>query len=74
VIGFGVRVLRNVRQHGAERLDHMEPYYPLHALVSSECFLVQLGEYVKPEHIFTETRISPRIRHPGSSPRDSTAK
>jgi SAM-dependent methyltransferase len=38
----------------AQRLDHMEPYYPLHALVCSECFLVQLGEYVKPEHIFTE--------------------
>jgi hypothetical protein len=38
----------------AQRLDHMEPYYPLHALICSECFLVQLSEYVKPEHIFTE--------------------
>jgi hypothetical protein len=37
-----------------ERLDQMEPYYPLHALICSECFLVQLSEYVKPEHIFTE--------------------
>jgi hypothetical protein len=32
----------------------MEPYYPLHALVCSKCFLVQLQEYVKPAHIFTE--------------------
>ena len=27
---------------------------PLHALVCGDCFLVQLQEYVKPEHIFTE--------------------
>ena len=32
----------------------MEPYFPLHVLVCGECFLVQLQEYVKPEHIFTE--------------------
>jgi len=32
----------------------MEPYYPLHALVCDGCFLVQLKEYVQPEHIFTE--------------------
>ena len=32
----------------------MEPYYPLHALVCDDCFLVQLQEYVTPEHIFTE--------------------
>src|SRR5262245_50816421 len=38
----------------ADQLDHMEPYYPLHTLVCSGCFLVQLKEYVKPEHIFTE--------------------
>jgi hypothetical protein len=38
----------------AQRLDHMEPYYPLHARICGECFLVQLSEYVKPEHIFTE--------------------
>ena len=35
-------------------LDAMEPYYPLHALVCGECFLVQLKEYVSPEHIFRE--------------------
>src|SRR5689334_4094290 len=38
----------------ADQIDQMEPYYPLHALVCPECFLVQLKEYVKPERIFTE--------------------
>jgi hypothetical protein len=38
----------------ADQLDQMEPFFPLHALVCGECFLVQLSEYVKPEHIFTE--------------------
>jgi 2-polyprenyl-3-methyl-5-hydroxy-6-metoxy-1,4-benzoquinol methylase len=38
----------------ADQLDQMEPYYPLHTLVCGGCFLVQLREYVKPEHIFTE--------------------
>ena len=32
----------------------MEPYYPLHVLVCESCFLVQLREYVSPEHIFSE--------------------
>ena len=35
-------------------LDRMEPFYPLHALICDRCFLVQLKEYVQPEHIFTE--------------------
>ncbi len=38
----------------ASEINQMEPYYPLHVLVCGECFLVQLQEYVKPEHIFTE--------------------
>jgi len=38
----------------ADEVDRMEPYYPLHTLVCGDCFLVQLKEYVKPEHIFTE--------------------
>src|SRR5262245_27752902 len=38
----------------ADQLDQMEPYFPLHVLVCSNCFLVQLQEYVKPAHIFTE--------------------
>jgi hypothetical protein len=36
------------------KLDSMEPYFPLHALVCGECFLVQLKEYVTPEDIFEE--------------------
>ena len=38
----------------ADQLDQMEPYFPLRVLVCDGCFLVQLQEYVKPEHIFTE--------------------
>ena len=38
----------------ANEINQMEPYFPLHVLVCGECFLVQLQEYVKPEHIFTE--------------------
>lgn len=37
-----------------ERLNAMEPFYPLHVWVCSRCFLVQLEEYVSPESIFTE--------------------
>jgi SAM-dependent methyltransferase len=38
----------------AERLNHMEPFYPLHTYVCERCFLVQLQEYVGPEDIFVE--------------------
>ncbi len=38
----------------ADKLDHMEPFYPLHAWVCGECLLVQLQDYVSAEHIFTE--------------------
>ncbi len=37
-----------------EALSSMEPFYPLHAFVCGKCFLVQLGEFVTPEEIFTE--------------------
>ena len=37
-----------------DQLNKMEPFYPLHAYVCEKCFLVQLDEYVSPEHIFTE--------------------
>ena len=37
-----------------EKLDQMEPFYPLHVYVCDQCFLVQLREYVSPEEIFTE--------------------
>ena len=35
-----------------DELAAMEPFYPLHALVCDQCFLVQLQEYVSGEHIF----------------------
>ena len=38
----------------ADRLNQMEPFYPLHTYVCDGCFLVQLEEFVSPEHIFTE--------------------
>src|SRR6187402_2461606 len=38
----------------ADRLDTMEPFYPLHVSVCSKCLLVQLNEYVTADHIFTE--------------------
>jgi hypothetical protein len=38
----------------SDQTDQMEAYYPLHAFVCSNCFLVQLPEYVRPEDIFTE--------------------
>lgn len=37
-----------------EQLNQMEPFYPLHVWVCERCFLVQLGEYVTPDHIFSE--------------------
>ena len=37
-----------------ERVNSMEPFYPLRALVRSECFLVQLEEFETPDRIFTE--------------------
>jgi SAM-dependent methyltransferase len=38
----------------AERLDAMEPFYPLHVRVCEQCLLVQLEELVAPEEIFSE--------------------
>lgn len=38
----------------ADKADAMEPFYPLHALVCGQCFLVQLKEYVSPKSIFEE--------------------
>jgi SAM-dependent methyltransferase len=37
-----------------ERLDAMEPFYPLNVLVCENCLLVQLREYVKAEDIYSE--------------------
>jgi hypothetical protein len=37
-----------------ERVNGMEPFYPLRALVCSNCFLVQLEEFETPEQIFSD--------------------
>jgi SAM-dependent methyltransferase len=37
-----------------EKINSMEPFYPLHVYVCESCFLVQLEQYVAVEHIFTE--------------------
>jgi hypothetical protein len=39
---------------GEADLDRMEPFYPLHAWVCHNCFLLQVNEYVAAEDIFTE--------------------
>ena len=38
----------------ADRLDAMEPFYPLKVTVCGDCLLAQVNEYVAPEHIFRE--------------------
>jgi hypothetical protein len=38
----------------ADELNQMESFYPLHVRVCEKCYLVQLEQYVSPEHIFTE--------------------
>jgi 2-polyprenyl-3-methyl-5-hydroxy-6-metoxy-1,4-benzoquinol methylase len=37
-----------------DQLNQMEEFYPLHAFVCEKCFLVQLEQFVSPDHIFTE--------------------
>ncbi len=37
-----------------ERVNGMEPFYPLRALVCSSCFLVQLEEFETPQAIFSD--------------------
>lgn len=36
------------------QLNKMEPFYPLHAYVCGECFLVQLQEFESPKNIFND--------------------
>jgi hypothetical protein len=38
----------------ADRLNEVELFYPLHVRVCDRCFLVQVGDYVSSDHIFTE--------------------
>lgn len=37
-----------------EKLNAMEPFYPLHVWVCGNCYLVQLEEYVSPDAIFSD--------------------
>ena len=37
-----------------ERVNAMEPFYPLRALVCGNCFLVQLEEFESPQQIFSD--------------------
>ncbi len=37
-----------------DRVNAMEPFYPLRALVCGNCFLVQLEEFESPERIFSD--------------------
>ena len=37
-----------------EQIDRAESFYPLHAFVCGECFLVQLQEFESPEQIFSD--------------------
>ena len=37
-----------------DQLDKKEPFFPLHAYVCGQCFLVQLGEFEQPEELFSD--------------------
>jgi len=37
-----------------DQLNNFEPFYPLHARICDECYLVQLNEFQSPEEIFSE--------------------
>lgn len=37
-----------------ENLQKMEPFYPLHAFICDQCFLVQLKEFESPQSIFSD--------------------
>ena len=36
------------------QLERMEPFYPLHAVVCDSCWLVQVGEFLPADEIFTD--------------------
>jgi SAM-dependent methyltransferase len=50
-VDLGMSPLANAYLKPAD-LHQMEPFYPLHAYVCEDCFLVQLEEVVSPAHIF----------------------
>ncbi|MBI3775482.1 MAG: class I SAM-dependent methyltransferase [Gammaproteobacteria bacterium] len=50
-LGMSPLCQTHIEQH---QLNHMEPFYPLHAYVCEQCFLVQIEEFVAPGEIFSE--------------------
>jgi len=52
-VDLGMSPLSNAMVPFAQQ-DKGETFYPLHAYVCEDCFLVQLGEFEPPEHIFTD--------------------
>src|SRR5437667_14226 len=61
-----------------EHLNQMEAFYPLHAYVCGDCFLVQLEAYVTPEHMLRAApKSSPHRRTRAADrtlPSDSSAR
>ena len=52
-VDLGMSPLANSYLH-PEQLHRMEPFYPLCVYVCRRCLLVQLEEFEKPEHIFSD--------------------
>ena len=52
-VNLGMSPLAN-RYLMPAQLNEMEPFYPLHAWVCDQCFLVQLEEFESPASIFTD--------------------
>lgn len=53
VVDLGMSPLSNAYLKQGQ-LQEVERFYPLHALVCEQCFLVQLGEFESPEQIFSD--------------------
>ena len=53
LVNLGMSPLSNayVKPHN---LNQVENFYPLHAVVCDNCFLVQIDEFVAPNHIFSD--------------------
>ena len=52
-VDLGLSPVSNAFPSAAD-LDKEEPFYPLHAFVCPECFLVQLEEFESPDQIFSD--------------------
>ncbi len=50
-LGMSPLANSNIEPH---QLHQMEPFYPLHAYVCEECFLVQLEQFETPDRIFSD--------------------